>query len=388
MALIAMEKAFASWKIYLAILLGLCFTGYLLYRSLSQTHFIEASASKGTHCWVDNNHNNKIDYSDLKEFKPCKSGEYKKEQLSDILSTIYWSGQSIVWIFLAILCMFGRDLAYMLRIRILTNKKLSWKSSFNVILLWEFASALSPGVVGGATVAMFILNKEKINLGRSTSIVMITALLDNLFFILLLPFVFLFISPEILFPNNNLVDKSIALVFWGGFGIIFLVCLALFLSVFIFPKAIGRILSFLCRLPFLSKFQSKIETLDSDLQTTSKVMKSEKLSFWLGSFGATIVSWSCRYLVINCVLAAFLSLSLFDHFFILGKQLVLWIFMLVSPTPGGSGIAEFAFGELMGSFSSSAILIVGLAVLWRLISYFPYLIIGAILLPNWLKYKK
>jgi uncharacterized membrane protein YbhN (UPF0104 family) len=41
----------------------------------------------------------------------------------------------------------------------------------------------------------------------------------------------------------------------------------------------------------------------------------------------------------------------------------------------------------MGSFSASAILIVGLAVLWRLISYFPYLIIGAIILPNWLKKK-
>jgi glycosyltransferase 2 family protein len=382
-----MEKAFASWKIYLAILVGLSFTGYLLYRSLSQTHFIATSPNKGTYCWIDNNHNNKIDSSDPLEFNICKSGDYKKEQLGDIVSTIHWNGQSFLWIFLAILCMFARDLAYMLRIRILTHNKLSWKSSFNVILLWEFASALSPGVVGGATVAMFILNKEKINLGRSTSIVMITALLDNLFFILLIPFVFLFISPEILFPNNDLIDKSIALVFWGGFGIIFLVCLALFLSVFIFPKAIGSILTLLCRIPLLTKFQPKIKALDSDLQTTSHVMRSEKISFWLGSFGATIISWSCRYFVINCVLAAFLSLSFFDHFFILGKQLVLWIFMLVSPTPGGSGIAEFAFGELMGSFSASAILIVGLAVLWRLISYFPYLIIGAILLPNWLKKK-
>jgi hypothetical protein len=59
--------------------------------------------------------------------------------------------------------------------------------------------------------------------------------------------------------------------------------------------------------------------------------------------------------------------------------------MHVSPTPGGSGVAEFAFGELMGSFSNSAILIVGLAILWRLISYFPYLVIGAILVPAWFK---
>jgi uncharacterized protein (TIRG00374 family) len=57
--------------------------------------------------------------------------------------------------------------------------------------------------------------------------------------------------------------------------------------------------------------------------------------------------------------------------------------MLVSPTPGGSGIAEFAFGELLGGLSNSASLIIALAIIWRLISYFPYLIIGAVILPKW-----
>ena len=67
---------------------------------------------------------------------------------------------------------------------------------------------------------------------------------------------------------------------------------------------------------------------------------------------------------------------------------MLWLLMMVSPTPGGSGVAEYAFGELLASFSTSAILIVGLAILWRLISYFPYLFIGAFILPRWLKNDK
>ena len=382
-----MNSAFASWKIYLAILFGLSITGYLLFQSLNQTHFIQTK-QKATHCWKDVNHKKKIDYSNANEFYPCKEGTFKQEELSDILTEIRWTSSSFFWMLLACLCMVGRDLAYMLRIRILTKKQLSWKKAFNVILLWEFASALSPGVVGGATVAMFILNKERINLGRSTAIVMITALLDNLFFILLIPFVFLFISSDLLFPNATWVDKSIALVFWGGFGIIALVCVLLFISVFVFPKGIGQLLYKLCHFPFLRKFQPKMVSLQHDLQLTSQEMKQEKTGFWLGSFGATILSWTCRYLVINCVLAAFLPISFFNHIFILGKQLVLWIFMLISPTPGASGVAEFAFGELMGEFSSSILLIVALAVIWRLISYFPYLIIGSILLPNWLKKAK
>jgi hypothetical protein len=59
--------------------------------------------------------------------------------------------------------------------------------------------------------------------------------------------------------------------------------------------------------------------------------------------------------------------------------------MMISPTPGGSGVAEYAFGELMISFSRSTLLIAALALLWRLISYFPYLVIGAIILPRWLR---
>jgi uncharacterized protein (TIRG00374 family) len=89
--------------------------------------------------------------------------------------------------------------------------------------------------------------------------------------------------------------------------------------------------------------------------------------------------------VINALLQAFLHLKAFDHLIILGKQFVLWLFMRMSPTPGGSGVAEYAFGELLAPFSQSALLLVGLAILWRLISYFPYLFIGAFILPRWLK---
>jgi hypothetical protein len=41
----------------------------------------------------------------------------------------------------------------------------------------------------------------------------------------------------------------------------------------------------------------------------------------------------------------------------------------------------------MSDFSHSALLLAGLALIWRLISYFPYLVIGALILPKWLKKK-
>ena len=59
----------------------------------------------------------------------------------------------------------------------------------------------------------------------------------------------------------------------------------------------------------------------------------------------------------------------------------MWIMMLVSPTPGGSGFAEYVFKEFLGAYIPAGA--IALALCWRLISYYPYLVVGAILLPRW-----
>lgn len=382
-----LKSAFSSWKMIAAILLGLGIASWMMIRSLRETHFTQVEAGKGTHTWKDANGDGKVNFDDPKEFKLSVGGDFRRQEIGDLLSEINWTGQSVFWIFMALVFMVGRDFAYMLRIRILTQKRLGWKSSFHVIMLWEFASALSPGVVGGTTVAMFILNKEKIALGRSTAIVVITAMMDNLFYLILVPLVFLFVSPHLLFPSETGAQQSVEVAFWIAYSLFTFVCLLLFLSIFWYPQLMGRFLSFIFRLPFLKKWRAKALETGEEIVITSKELKQESWKFWLSSFGATIMSWTSRYLVINCILAAFLALRVNDHLFILAKQLVLWLLMRISPTPGGSGVAEYAFGELMKDFSSSALLLAGLALLWRLISYFPYLFIGALLLPRWLRKK-
>jgi len=77
--------------------------------------------------------------------------------------------------------------------------------------------------------------------------------------------------------------------------------------------------------------------------------------------------------------------SIADHFLIYGRQLSMWIILLISPTPGGRGIAEFIFSDFLGEFIPNDSWFTPLAVFWRLISYYPYLIIGVIILPIWLR---
>ena len=118
-----------------------------------------------------------------------------------------------------------------------------------------------------------------------------------------------------------------------------------------------------------------------DIVTTSIELKGKAIGFWAKAFGATFLSWTARYWVVNFMILAFLPVS--DHLLIYGRQLVMWVIMLISPTPGGSGIAEIAFSGFLGEFTLG--LAATFALLWRLISYYPYLFIGSFVLPNWLK---
>ncbi|HRO75015.1 MAG TPA: lysylphosphatidylglycerol synthase transmembrane domain-containing protein [Crocinitomicaceae bacterium] len=379
-------KTFQSWKIVVAVLLGISVAIYMLYSSLSETYFIPDSEN-GTHAWRDFNGNGKVDASLAQEFHAVPNGTYKQQQLSDVLKEINWTTQSIFWIFLSVVFMVGRDLGFMWRIRALTNRDLSWKRSFYVIMIWEFASALAPGVAGGTAVAMFILNKEKIELGRSTAIVIVTAFLDNLFFVVMIPFVFLFIDTATLFPSEDIGTTSIKYLFWIAYGIKFALDLLLAISIFVYPQLVQKLLSFVFRLPFLKKWKAGADKTGENIVLTATILRKEKRTFWVEIIASTWVSWISRYLVINCVIMAFIHLDAFQHFVILCKQLTLWIIMMISPTPGGSGVAEFAFGKLMVGMGASSLLLAGLAIIWRLIAYFPYLFIGAILLPKWLRGK-
>lgn len=382
------QKAFQGWKMWLAVTFGLAVAGWMVYRSISEVRFIAAEPGTGTYQWVDSNNNGIIDNNNSSEFVPDPvNGKFKRETVKDVLKKVNWSVHSILWLGIAILFMIGRDFFYMLRIRLLTHNELNWNSSFYVIMLWEFASALSPGVVGGSAVAMFILHKEKIELGRSTAIVFITLIMDNLFYIIMIPFIFLFIDHAQLFPQSQSGSIGVYWIFWIGFTVILSVCLFLIAAVFLYPKLATWFLGKLFSLPILRKWKQKAIETGKDIELSSQIMQKEKHSYWLKIFAVTSLSWISRYLVINAILHAFLTLGFIDHILILGKQLVLWLFMLVSPTPGGSGVAEYAFGELLVSFSQSSLLIAVLAVLWRLISYFPYLFIGAFLLPRWLRKK-
>ena len=267
---------------------------------------------------------------------------------------IFWTWETTLWIIVALVMVVLRDLGYMLRLRILTDGYFSWRRSFDVIMLWEFASAITPSVVGGSGVAIYIITKEGLGAGKSTSVVMVTALLDEIFYIVMVPIVFLMIGAGELFPHS--MEKEIMGITLGTKGIfivgyLFIVLLTstIVLAIFVNPRGLKSVLLSVFKIKYLRRWRYSAIEIGNDIITTSKHLKNKSFLFWLKAFGATFCSWTARYWVVNFMILAFLPVS--DHLLIYARQLVMWVIMLISPTPGSSGVAELAFSGFLKEFT-------------------------------------
>ena len=125
-----------------------------------------------------------------------------REVNTEVISYLHVTWRSVFWLLIAWCCMIGRDLGYMIRIRILSENDLTWKQAFRVIMLWEFTSAITPSTVGGTAVAVVFIHKEGISVGRSTSIVLATSFLDELYFVIMFPLILLIVGKDVLFTTS------------------------------------------------------------------------------------------------------------------------------------------------------------------------------------------
>lgn len=304
-------------------------------------------------------------------------------------SQISFDLKTLFWLFISVLFMCGRDLGYIIRLRIFSEGKMSWYECFRVIMLWEFTSAVTPSAIGGTSVAVIYVHQAGISIGKSTSIVLLTSFFDELYFILMFPILLLIVGYSELFDIANNVSTGIATSFimivligyFAKLAFLLLVSYGLFFN----PKGIKWLILKIFSIKFLRKWRVIAAQTGDDIIISSKELKTKSLVFWIKSFAATFLSWSSRYFVVNTLLLAFFTVD--DHFLLFGRQLIMWIMMLVMPTPGGSGFSEFLFTEYLGEFVPIASIAVLMALLWRLVTYYPYLLIGAVVFPRWIKDK-
>lgn len=306
----------------------------------------------------------------------------------DLLLDFEWTARAS-WALLAVgCCVMLRDLAYIIRLRILSMGAFRWRQTFDSIMLWELASALTPSVVGGSAVAVLILRREGMPVGRSLATVFVTALMDELFYIFAVPGVLLWVSLQggSFFPSIEGFAAwggiPIPALFWSAYGFISSLTTLILIGVVVAPKQTRKAVLWAFSRPPLRKWANRGQTWANDLVTASIAMRGAGYRLWLGAMGATLTSWMARFLTLNMIFLIFMESV--PHASVLARQLVMWLVLMISPTPGSSGFAEVALPVFLGDVTGLAYVAL-VAVIWRLVTYFPYLFVGSVVLPGWVQ---
>ncbi len=302
----------------------------------------------------------------------------------DVFASFDFNYLSVLFILLAFLLMSIRDFGMMWRFRLLTDKNLSWRQAFHINILSEFTSAVTPAAVGGSSLVVIFLIKEGINAGRSTTIMFVNLFLDELFFLVVCPIVFLFIPLNQLFNSSSVIVSTFFIVFTSLYFSRLIWTCVLFIGIFKRPNWIRQMLLTIFKLPILRRWYSNVDLLTNNLMQASQDIGNRSYLFWFKAFGMTLLTWSARFLVVNAIFMAFNPAHI-NHLVVFARQMILWLLMVVSPTPGGSGVSEYAFKEYYTDIFSSASAIIFVTFVWRIISYYFYLLLGILIIPNWIK---
>jgi uncharacterized protein (TIRG00374 family) len=172
--------------------------------------------------------------------------------------------------------------------------------------------------------------------------------------------------------------------FFTGFGLeigaIFLVILVLFLTflwqLVVRPVRIARSLEWIKKKtgnrPIVLSIEREVWLFrDAGIQLAGEILHRMPVMA-----AVTTLIWMCDFLVPSALLA---GMGAKPNFLLsITAQIILAIIGLLPLTPGGSGVAELSMSYLYSMFVSP-VLLVPLVVLWRLITYFFNIVVGATL---------
>ncbi|WP_348303260.1 flippase-like domain-containing protein [Methanothrix sp.] len=297
--------------------------------------------------------------------------------LASIIFILYYTDADISWelisrvngwfLLLAVALHVFSWILYSLRLKLLASMaghQITFPLSFRCTLASNFLAAITPSSAGGEPLRIKVLADDGMSYGAATAVVISERLLDSIFFLTSLAF-FLMVSG-----------------FFAGFGLkvgaIFLLFLLAFLAflrqLIIRPKRVARLMEWIKKKTGNRAIIFTIEReiwlfRDAGIQLAKETMRCLPVLVVM-----TALIWFSGFLVPSALLAGMAQ----DPSILLSvaAQNILAILSLLPLTPGASGIAELGMSYLYSAFVSPALLL-PLIVLWRLITYFLNIVVGA-----------
>ena len=265
------------------------------------------------------------------------------------------------------------------RIANIFKKDYSIKQGMRLVLETNFFHAITPFAVGGQPYEIYSLKKSKLKITEATNVSIVNFIVYQIALVLLGIIAIVYNHHFVLLKENDLL-KNLVVV---GFLVNFIVIVALFLLTC--TKKINKIL-----MKFIIKVLNKIHIVKNkdekikqfneylnEFHQGAKILLQDKKLFiklifvhFIGLISSYLIPLTLAYAMGISSYTGIEAIVLSSYVMLIGAFV---------PIPGGTGGLEYGFMTFYGSFIKGSKLN-PIMLLWRFITYYFAMILGAILL--------
>lgn len=265
------------------------------------------------------------------------------------------------------------------RISFISRHALGFKAGIRSQLTWDFASNISPSVVGGAPLtAYYIARESRLSSGKTIAIGDVSAvmtyvmLLDQVWFALSVPVILVAaFFMEVIPSSVGMVGLWTAVVYF----IVLMMYAALFAYATLYrPDVLGRVADRIFRLPLLRKYRVRVADEMKEFELRAAVLRRQKSDFFLRGFLLTTGTWLARYALAVFVIWSFVPDV--DTLLLVMRSIAMTISSLVLPTPGGAGGIEGLYALFFSDLLPDKSLLAPSLLTWRILGSYIFLIFG------------
>ena len=301
-----------------------------------------------------------------------------KDNYDEIIELLLNS--DIRWLFIGYLFV----LSYTFLKSVVTNdiinkfKKFDMKKTFDLQLMTFFFNAITPFSTGGQPFQVYTLKKNKLSLSDGTNVIVQESIIHQIALIVV-GFLAIIINEIFgIYKFEGIIETFLIL----GFGLNILVIFLLFLVSHsnkidkLITKYIVKILTFL-RIIKNKEILNKLHNTIDNFNYNSKILLKDKKRF-IKLILINCLALLCLYIVPLTILFSFNNYVSFDG--MIAIVLVSFISIISSyvPLPGGIGGQEYLFILMFGVYVNQPLLS-SLMIMWRFITYYLPMIVGAVI---------
>lgn len=303
-----------------------------------------------------------------------------KDDFSNIVDILLKA--DIKYILIALLFYFGYIFFKAYIIYYTANKKedFTLKESIKHNIIIQFFNGITPFSTGGQPMEVYMLSKHNISITHSTNIIVENFMFYQIALVIYGLVAVLYNYFFGIFPNIPIMRKLVL----AGFITNTFVAIVLFLVAFspaFTRKCLKVIVDFFNKIHLIKnkeKFYAKWSDKLTEFHERTKNLKKQKKLFALGIF-YNIISLTCFYII-----PLFIAYSFHDfNNLTIMNTLTASAYVLITgsfiPIPGASGGIEYSFLTFFSSFIVHNKVNVALMLIWRFITYYLGMIVGAIM---------